>query len=154
MGILLAVPSWSITSIIIKKAGTKQVFAFSIWAMLFAPLPLFALSFLQYGSVPFIQLVNQWNNATAFSVLFQAYPTTLFGYWIWNRMLVKYPLTTVAPLTLLVPVFGLLGGSLFFNETVGSVKAIACLLVIVGLLIGLLSPTKRHHETKQKKAAS
>jgi drug/metabolite transporter (DMT)-like permease len=140
--ILLAALSWSITSIIIKKAGTKQVFAFSIWAMLFAPLPLFALSFLQYGSAPFVQLVNQWNNAAAFSVLFQAYPTTLFGYWIWNRMLVKYPLTTVAPLTLLVPVFGLLGGALFFNEDVGVVKASACLLVIVGLLIGLLSPTE------------
>jgi drug/metabolite transporter (DMT)-like permease len=139
--ILLAALSWSLASIIIKKAGTKQVFAFSIWAMLFAPLPLFAIAFYRQGGEQFLQLSQHLNANVIFSVLFQAYPVTLLGYWVWNRLLVKYPLSTVAPLTLLVPVFGLIGGALFYQEQIGAVKAVACLLVIGGLLIGLLKPS-------------
>lgn len=137
--ILCAALAWSISSIIIKKSGTKQVFSFAIWSLLFAPLPLFLIVFLQSGSEPFILLRSELNNRVIFSVLFQAYPTTLLGYWVWNRLLAKYPLSTVAPLTLLVPIFGLLGGAIFYQEQIGMIKAFACLLVVSGLLIGLLS---------------
>ncbi|WP_413700845.1 EamA family transporter [Psychromonas sp. KJ10-10] len=122
----------------LNVSGTKQVFAFSIWAIAFAPLPLFLIVFLQSGSEPFIVLTSELNSRVIFSVLFQAYPTTLLGYWVWNRLLMKYPLSTVAPLTLLVPIFGLLGGALFYQEQIGLVKALSCFMVINGLLIGLL----------------
>ena len=136
--ILIAALSWSITSIIVKRAGTKEVFAFSIWGMLFAPLPLFIFAFLQSSPEQVLTINSFFNGAVIFSVLFQAYPVTLFGYWVWNRLLVKYPLSTVAPLTLLVPIFGLLGSAIFYQEQVGTVKAVACLLIITGLIIGLV----------------
>lgn len=140
--VLISALSWSLASITIKKSGTKQVFAFSLWAMAFAPLPLFLIVYLQSGTAAFITLPEQTNGAVIFSVLFQAYPVTLLGYWIWNRLLVTYPLTTVAPLTLLVPVFGLLGGILFYQEEVGIIKFIASLCVISGVLIGLINIKK------------
>ena len=136
--ILLASLSWSMTSIIVKKAGSKEVFAFCIWGMLFAPLPLFALAYLQSDHQQFLTLNLLMNRSVLFSVFFQAYPVTLFGYWVWNRLLVKYPLSTVAPLSLLVPIFGLLGSAVFYQEQIGPVKALACLLVIVGLTVGLI----------------
>lgn len=136
--ILCSAFAWSISSILMKKSGTKQVFAFSIWSLLFAPIPLFLIVLFKDGSAPFLLLTSELNNNVIFSVLFQAYPVTLLGYWVWNRLLIKYPLTTVAPLTLLVPIFGLLGGSVFYQEQIGLIKATACLLVISGLLIGLL----------------
>jgi drug/metabolite transporter (DMT)-like permease len=106
--------------------------------MLFAPIPLFIIVYLQSGSEQFVYLIEHTNNKLIFSVLFQAYPTTLLGYWIWNRLLVKYPLTTVAPLTLLVPVFGLIGGAIFYQEQISLLKGVACLFIMAGLLIGLL----------------
>jgi len=106
--------------------------------MLFAPLPLFTLAFLQSDHDQLLTLNLLFNRSVIFSVLFQAYPVTLFGYWVWNRLLVKYPLSTVAPLSLLVPIFGLLGSAIFYQEQIGTVKAIACLLVIAGLIIGLI----------------
>ena len=142
MLILLAALSWSLASIIIKKAGTKQIFAFSLWAMACAPLPLFLIVYLQSGIDVFIQLPEQLNGRVAFSVLFQAYPVTLLGYWIWNRLLVTYPLTTVAPLTLLVPIFGLLGGVLFYQEEIGLIKLAASLCVISGIFIGFINIQK------------
>ena len=143
MLVLCAAISWSLASITIKKAGTKQVFAFSLWAMAFAPIPLFLIVYLQSGSDAFVQLSTQLNARVIFSVLFQAYPVTLLGYWIWNRLLVTYPLTTVAPLTLLVPIFGLLGGVLFYQEEVGMIKLIASVCVISGILIGFVNLKKR-----------
>ena len=83
-------------------------------------------------------MTSELNSRVIFSVLFQAYPTTLLGYWVWYRLLMKYPLSTVAPLTLLVPIFGLLGGALFYQEQIGLVKAFACFMVLSGLLFGLL----------------
>ena len=143
MLVLIAAISWSLASITVKKAGTKQVFAFSLWAMAFAPIPLFLIVYFQSGSDAFVQLSTQLNERVIFSVLFQAYPVTLLGYWIWNRLLVTYPLTTVAPLTLLVPIFGLLGGVLFYQEEVGMIKLIASGCVISGILIGFVNLKKR-----------
>ena len=140
--ILCAALSWSLASITVKKAGTKQVFAFSLWAMAFAPIPLFLIVYCQSGTEEFVQLSTQFNGRVIFSVLFQAYPVTLLGYWIWNRLLITYPLTTVAPLTLLVPVFGLLGGVLFYQEEVGIIKLIASVCVISGILIGFVNVRK------------
>tara|TARA_R110001583_G_scaffold6499_1_gene32802 strand:- start:24039 stop:24908 length:870 start_codon:yes stop_codon:yes gene_type:complete len=142
MLILIAALSWSLASITVKKAGTKQVFAFSLWAMAFAPIPLFLIVYLQSGTEEFVQLSTQFNGRVIFSVLFQAYPVTLLGYWIWNRLLITYPLTTVAPLTLLVPIFGLLGGVLFYQEEVGMIKLIASLCVVSGILIGFVNLKK------------
>jgi len=146
MLILLAALSWSLASIIIKKAGTQQIFAFSLWAMACAPTPLFVIVYLQSGIDVFIQLPAQVNSRVVFSVLFQAYPVTLLGYWIWNRLLVSYPLTTVAPLTLLVPIFGLLGGVLFYQEHIGLIKLIATLSVISGIFIGFINLNKFKHK--------
>jgi drug/metabolite transporter (DMT)-like permease len=152
--IIIASLSWSITSLIVKKAGTKEVFSFSIWGMLFAPIPLFTLAFLQSTPDQLLSLNLLLNRSVIFSVLFQAYPVTLFGYWVWNRLLVKYPLSTVAPLSLLVPIFGLLGSAIFYQEQIGALKATACLLVIAGLVIGLIKTTKLKHYLQKFKSAT
>nr|WP_269815461.1 EamA family transporter [Amphritea pacifica] len=138
--VIIGATCWGLSSLIMKAAKTDQVFGFIVWGMLFAPLPLFTLSAISHGSSGFIQLIDTFNAAALFSILFQAYPTTLLGYWIWNRLIVKYPLSAVAPLTLLVPIFGLLGSALFYQESIGPIKAVASTLIIAGLLVGLVKP--------------
>jgi O-acetylserine/cysteine efflux transporter len=129
--------SWSTANIIIKKSGTKDVLAFLIWSSLFSPIPLFAIAFLQHGAAGYIATFSQFNWTAIFSILFQAYPTTLFGYWIWNVLLKKYPVSTVAPLSLLVPIFGMLGSMLIFEEHIGLSKVLATGFIVLGLAIGL-----------------
>jgi drug/metabolite transporter (DMT)-like permease len=115
---LIAALSWSLMSLVVKKSETKHVFAFSVWGMLFAPFPLILFAYLLNGTQPFVDLPSQLNSQVWFSILFQAYPTTLLGYWVWNRLTMKYPLTTMAPFTLLTPIFGLIGSVIFYNEGV------------------------------------
>ena len=155
MFVLIGAFSWSLISLIVKLANTDQVFSFSVWGMLFAPVPLVFLAWLSHGSEIFIQLPQQLNSTVWFSILFQAYPTTLLGYWLWNRLIVKYPLSTVAPLTMLVPVFGLIGSMIFYGETVEGAKLIACALILLGLLVSQwqsswLSIIQRKSITKSK----
>lgn len=140
--VLLASICWSMNGLIIKRANTQAIFAFNIWGMLFAPLPLLLLAVSFYGSETIINFPEQINQDVLFSVLFQAYPTTLLGYWFWNKMIVKYSISSVAPMSLLVPVFGLLGGYLFYDESLGVYQVVATLFILSGLFIGQISHPK------------
>ncbi|GAC30234.1 EamA family transporter [Brumicola pallidula] len=132
---LIAAFSWSLLAYIVKSSKTQHVFAFSVWGMLFAPLPLIIFAYISKGSQPFIDLPTQLNSEICFSILFQAYPTTLLGYWIWNKLTVKYPLSTMAPFTLLTPIFGLIGSVIFYNENITPMKLLSFALILSGLAI-------------------
>jgi hypothetical protein len=68
------------------------------------------------------------------AVLYLVYPTALFGYSNWNYLLRKHKTSLVAPLTLLVPILGMLSSMLIFHEDLTARKLVAVVLVIVGLL--------------------
>lgn len=133
--VLFGALSWAVTNIIIKKAQTTQVFAFIVWSSLFSPVPLFLLAYLTQGEIVYIDFFQNLNQTAIFSILFQVYPTTLLGYWIWNLLLTKYPVSVVSPISLLVPIFGLLGSYIIFDESIGSIKLLACILIVIALII-------------------
>lgn len=137
MLVLLGAVAWSAANVINKKAKTTQVFAFLVWSSAFSPIPLFALDYAVNGSTGYSALVHQLDYRAILSILFQVYPNTLFGYWVWNSLLKRYPVSTVAPLSLLVPVFGLLGSVLIFNEHLSVNKMVAVVLIVSGLGVGL-----------------
>ncbi|WP_087024637.1 EamA family transporter [Thaumasiovibrio subtropicus] len=134
--VLIAVSAmcWTASGMIVKASGVKQAFAFNIWGMLFAPLPLILFAVGIHGGEVIAETVNLWRLDTTVAVLFQAYPTTLFGYWVWNKLLLKYPFSTVSPLTLLTSVFGLLSGYLILGEALNTLQTLACVLFLGGIL--------------------
>ncbi|MBN3860755.1 EamA family transporter [Pseudomonas frederiksbergensis] len=135
--VLVGAASWSVANIINKKASTKDVFGFLVWSSAFAPIPLFALDYVVNGSAGYTTFVNQVDTTAVLSILFQVYPNTLFAYWIWNSLLKTYPVSTVAPLSLLVPIFGMLGSVFIFHESVPPSKVLAVVLIVLGLAVGL-----------------
>ncbi|WNW13611.1 EamA family transporter [Pseudomonas sp. DTU_2021_1001937_2_SI_NGA_ILE_001] len=138
LGLVLAgAVAWSVANIINKKARTTQVFAFLVWSSAFAPVPLFLLGYAVNGAQGYTALVTQLDWRAVSSILFQVYPNTLFAYWVWNSLLKRYPVSTVAPLSLLVPIFGMLGSVLIFNEALSLTKIMAVVLIVAGLVVGL-----------------
>lgn len=137
--VLLGALAMSVTTIIVKISGAKRIFAFLIWSSLFSPIPLFILAYFTQGQDVFTDFVDHVDGKAIFSILFQVYPTTLFGYWVWNSLIEKYQVSRVAPLSLLVPIFGLLGSFFIFNEQIGAEKIIAGVLIMVGLLASTFS---------------
>lgn len=139
---MIAALSWSLMALVVKKSKTQHVFAFSVWGMLFAPLPLILFAYIFNGTQPFLDLPGQLNSQVWFSILFQAYPTTLLGYWVWNRLTIKYPLSTMAPFTLLTPIFGLIGSVIFYNEGVTLIKLLSFALILSGMAVSQWQPKK------------
>lgn len=134
--IMIAACSWTLMGVIVKASKTTQAFAFNVWGMLFAPIPLVLFATALHGEQILWSALDNWDWSTTVAVLFQAYPTTLFGYWVWNRTLIKYPLSTAAPLTLLVPVFALISGYFMYDEMLSVAQVVASGLFLVG--IGLI----------------
>ncbi|MBU3015218.1 EamA family transporter [Poseidonibacter lekithochrous] len=135
MFVILSSVSFAFLQIIVKKAKTKDVFSFLVYSTLFPPIPLLLLSYITNGDVVFIDFFSNIDSNAIISILFQVYPTTLFGYYIWNILLNKYKVSQISPLSLLIPIFGLLGSYLFFNEEVGFYKILASLIIVLGLVI-------------------
>jgi drug/metabolite transporter (DMT)-like permease len=50
------------------------------------------------------------------AIAYLVYPTTLLGFAVWNWLLGRYPAASVAPLTLLVPVFGMASSVAVLHE--------------------------------------
>jgi len=136
--VLISGLCWSLMSVIVKKANTKQIFAFSVWGMVFALPSLILITWLFYGVEVFLALPEQINGKAWFSILFQAYPTTLLGYWLWNNLVSRYPISTTALWSPLVPVFGLIGSLLFYGESLSIQKLVVVGLILLGVIISHL----------------
>jgi O-acetylserine/cysteine efflux transporter len=65
---------------------------------------------------------------------------TLFGYTVWNALMRRYSVSQVAPLSLMVPVFGMSLSAWLFAEALGAQKLLAATLVLLGLLINVFGP--------------
>ncbi|AWG35781.1 EamA family transporter [Alcaligenes aquatilis] len=135
--VVLSAVSWSIGNVIIKLSGVKEIFSFMVWASLFPPIPLFIVSYWLHGAEPFTTLPEAINLMSVMSILFQVYLATYFSYWGWNSLLKLYPVSTVAPLSLLIPVFGLGSSMLILGEQVSFVEALSISAIIAGLAFGL-----------------
>ena len=136
--LLISAFSWSLGNVIIKLSKVREMFAFVVWASLFAPLPLFALTWLAHGAAPFSALVTHFEWVALYSLLFQVYAATHFCYWGWNLLLREYPVSRVAPLSLLIPVFGVAGSMLMLGHEVDFNEGVSIGLILAALGVGFV----------------
>ncbi|MFD9813577.1 EamA family transporter [Streptomyces sp. NPDC059080] len=127
--------SWAVANLIIKKAQPENALAFTVWASLVPPVPMFLLSLGLggWGTVEHSFTTMGWTGLG--SLLYMVYPTILFGFALWGHLLRTYRTSRVAPLTLLVPIFGMASSMLLLGEPLGAMKATAITLVILGLVL-------------------
>ncbi len=112
--------------------------AFVVWASLFAMPGLFAASALLEGPTRIVAGVTGSAWIIWPTLIWQSAANTLFGYTMWAWLLTRYPAGTVAPMSLLVPVFGIGASALFLHEPLPLWKISACLLIMAGLAVNLL----------------
>ncbi|SMQ23138.1 O-acetylserine/cysteine efflux transporter [Pseudomonas helmanticensis] len=128
--------AWSVGNVIIKVSKVREIFAFVVWASLFPPIPLMLLTWTLHGSAPFIALPAQLNTMTLVSLAFQVYAATHFSYWGWNLLLREYPISRVAPLSLLIPVFGIFSSMAILGQHPSPAEWGLILLVLAAIVLG------------------
>ncbi|MNN00414.1 putative amino-acid metabolite efflux pump [compost metagenome] len=133
--VLIAALAWSLCNLVVKLKRPVDMVAFIIWSSLFSVPAIFVLTVAANGWASFAVLAGGIAWEALFSVLFQSYITTILGYLVWNNLMKKYPAAQVAPLSLLVPVSGLVASYLFLGEQMSIAKAIAIAFVLLGILI-------------------
>jgi O-acetylserine/cysteine efflux transporter len=138
--VIIAALCWAGGNIVVRSTPNVNMLAYVVWASLFSAPPLFALSLIFEGWPAIRDGLANADLTTWLVVLYQGAANTLFGYAIWGWLLSRYPAATIAPMALLVPVFGMGASALWLDEPLQDWKLIAAALVMTGLCLNVLWP--------------
>ena len=133
-----AAAMWAASNLLTRVAarqGPYEPVSFIVWTSVFPVLPL-ALLALWVDGAESVQHQLQgigWRELGA--VAYLAVLSTLLGYGLWTRLLQRYAASTVAPLSLLVPVIGLLSAMLLLGERPTVVQWLGTAAVLLGMAI-------------------
>lgn len=139
---LLAAVFWALSNIILKFASNKaasrgeklDMLGVVIWTSIVPPIPLFLMAFLLDTPETIFTALANLNVLSVFSILYLALGATIFGYGTWSVLLGKYPASKIAPLSLLVPVTGLISSQIVLNESLSPMQWMGGVVILIGLL--------------------
>ena len=138
--VLVAAMCWAGGNVVQRSTPAANMLAYVAWASLFSAPPLYLLSLLFEGWPAMRDGIISTDLGTWAAVAYQAVGNTLFGYAAWGWLLARYPAATVAPMSLLVPVFGMAASAVWLGEPLQGWKLLAAALVMAGLCLNVLWP--------------
>lgn len=138
--VLGAAGGWAGGNMVSRAAGPVNMLAYVVWSSLFALPPLLGFALVLEGWPRIAAGIASADRVTWAAVLWQSVGNTMFGYGVWGWLLARHPASSVAPLSLLVPVFGLGTSALVLGEPLQPWKLTAFALVMAGLALGVLWP--------------
>ena len=141
--VLFAALAWAGGNLVARHSGRVDMLGYMVWSSLFALPPLLLGSLWLEGGPAIDAALRHADAATWAAVLWQSLGNTLFGYAAWAWLLARHPAATVAPMALLVPVFGMGASALWLAEPLPAWKLAAAALVIAGLALNLMWPRLR-----------
>jgi O-acetylserine/cysteine efflux transporter len=140
---LLAVASslaWAFYNLQLKDLGRVKLTSFIGLVSLFGAAQLLFLSAL-FEENQLELLLNMPLNV-GFSIAYMVIPATIIAHGIWYLLLCRYPISTVAPYTLLVPVFGMFGAVFIRGEELTIYLLVGAVLTLIGVaMVVLRRPT-------------
>ena len=140
---LLAAAFWGISNIIVRFASkqaaaqgkTIDMFGLVVWSSLVPPLPLFIFALILDSPETLLNILLGLSGQSIFAILYLSFLATLFGFGLWSFLLSKYPAGKVAPLSLLVPITGLITARTVLGEQLMPIQWLGCGIIILGLII-------------------
>jgi len=131
--------AWSISHIHVKVIGHFDTLVLNAWIALMAAPQLLLGSILIEGTgwtdvveAPFFS----W-----FAIVYMAVGVTVFGYGIWYRLIQRYDVNQVVPLSLLAPTFGVLSGIFILGEAATLEKFVGGAMTLTGVaIVTLIKP--------------
>lgn len=141
--VIAAAACWGVSNVLTRKASPPDSLNFMVWVSAVPVLPLLGLSLLFEGWDRDAEALAALDLSGAGIILYVAWITTVFGFGAWSFLLGRYPASSVAPFTLLVPVFGMSSAALLLGEPVGPLRWCAAALLVGGVALTSLAGTRR-----------
>ncbi len=135
--IIGAAAAWGLSNIATRKASPPDTLRFMVWASVVACGPLILLSLLVDGPSADLAALRAIDAEAVGALLYVALLATLAGFGAWGYLLKRYGATTVAPFSMLVPIFGIASAALLLGEQIRPVDVAGGVLVVGGILLGL-----------------
>jgi len=135
---IAAASCWGMGNIINRKIaqlGKINLMSLIVWSGLLPIIPFTVASYLFEGPELIVSSLTQASVQSFAVVLYLAAIATLFGYGSWAYLMRHYPASQVAPLTMLVPVVGLLTAWIVLDETLSMIQGTGIALIMAGLMI-------------------
>ncbi|CAG2148399.1 putative amino-acid metabolite efflux pump [compost metagenome] len=134
---LCAAFCWASGNIVSKKIGPVDLLGLVVWGGLVPIVPFALLSYWFEGPARITAALGQIPMMSVLAICYLSFAATLFGYTMWGRLLTRYPASKVAPLTLLVPVVGLISAHALLGEDLSLAQWLGALVVMGGLLLNV-----------------
>ncbi|WP_405853668.1 EamA family transporter [Streptomyces sp. NBC_00090] len=141
--VIAAAACWGVSNVLTRKASPPDALNFMIWVSTVPVLPLLALSLLLEGPERDLAALRGLDWTGVGVILYVAWVTTVFGFGAWGWLLRRYPASSVAPFSLLVPVFGMSSAALFLGEGVSPLRWCAAALLVGGVALTSFAPGAR-----------
>lgn len=155
---LLAAAFWGISNIVVRYAANRttaqgeklDMLSLVVWSSLVPPLPLLAIALMLDTPQTLLHAITNLNALSVFAVFYLAFCATIFGFGTWSTLLASYPAGKVAPLSLLVPVTGLITAQIVLGEQFAKIQWVGSLVVLLGLTISTFgrAPIRRFLKDK------
>ncbi|MFF8655783.1 EamA family transporter [Streptomyces huasconensis] len=130
-----AAACWGVSNVLTRKASPPDALNFMVWVSTVPVLPLLGLSLLWEGPSRDLAALRSLDWSGAGIIVYVAWITTVFGFGAWGYLLRRHPASTVAPFSLLVPVFGMSGAALVLGESVSALRWCAAALLVGGVAL-------------------
>nr|WP_329042805.1 EamA family transporter [Streptomyces sp. NBC_01422] len=137
--VIAAAACWGVSNVITRKAAPRDSLNFMVWVSTVPIVPLLGLSLLFEGWDRDTEALAALDWTGAGTVVYVAWISTVFGFAAWGFLLRHHPASSVAPFTLLVPVFGMSSAALLLGEPVSPLRWCAAALLVGGVALTSLA---------------
>ncbi|UUN27000.1 EamA family transporter [Streptomyces sp. FIT100] len=137
--VIAAAACWGVSNVLTRKASPPDALNFMVWVSTVPVLPLVVLSLLIEGPEQDLAALRGLDWAGAGVIVYVAWVTTVFGFGAWGWLLRNHPASSVAPFSLLVPVFGMSSAALFLGEPVSPLRWCTAALLVGGVALTSLA---------------
>jgi O-acetylserine/cysteine efflux transporter len=129
---------WACGQVMIRKLKDIGGLQVTAWVAVFATPQLFIMSAIfESGQITAIQNAN---DMVWLTVIYLGLVMTCLGYYLWNTLIRRHDVGTVAPFLLLLPLFSLIGGMLFLGEEPTADKLLGGVVILLGVAIITIRP--------------
>jgi O-acetylserine/cysteine efflux transporter len=132
--LVLAAFFWAAANISAQGMKNTGGLSLMVWSSLYSPIPLFALSII-FERENILPALKNLGLPSAGALAYLVLLSTLFGYGVWNQLIMRHGARRVAPFSLLVPIFGVASGYLALGERISPSTALASVLVLSGVTL-------------------
>ena len=133
--LVLAALIASVANVLMKRIEPMPAMRLQAWIGLFSVLPLLAMSLLTETGQTDAYRALDWRVYA--STVFAVAGVSIFAHGNFYRLLKKYDVTLLSPLTLMTPVLGVILGIVFLSEPLTVQLVIGAIIAIAG--VGLIS---------------